>query len=100
MSDNNDYAAEHMLLFGHAPITDLSNGAKCLHPMHDALNAMMDAPGVDLEIEFVPQEIIGDDDPMVIADREDYERTVQEYRDAIQKIEEEDEWLKQGKKQF
>lgn len=94
------YTEEHILMFGHAPITDLKTGRRCIHPMHDAMATLMNAPGVDLEIEFSPHEIIGEDDPIAVADREDYEKVVQEYRDGIKRIEEEDERKARGKTQF
>lgn len=100
MTTDLDYASEHKLLFGHAPITDIKNKGGCIHPMHQVLTAMLDAPGVDLEIDFVPQEIVSTDDPASVADNEDYNRTVQEYKDAIKRIEEEDERERRGKTQF
>lgn len=100
MNADTTYVDDHLKIFGHAPITDLQSGKKCIHPIHDALTAMMSAPGVDLEIEFVPQEVIGDDDPIILADRTDYDAKVQEYRDGIKKIEEEDKRKERGKTQF
>lgn len=98
--DDQDYTTEHFAIFGHYPVPNVVTGQRCTHPDHDALGAMISAPGVDLEIEFVPQEIVGEDDPAVIAWNQDYDRKVEEYRDGIKRIEEEDEWKQKRKSQF
>ena len=86
--DKEHYRKEHMLIFGHYPVPDLSGGHQCAHPVHDALQGMMNQPGVDVEIPFNSHEVTTEDDPEALRFQEMYEEETQKWRDIIQEEEE------------
>ena len=97
MTDKEQYRKEHMLIFGHAPVTDISGRRFCAHPMHDALRGMMDMPGVDVEIPFNTHEVRTEDDPEVTAFNQAYEKAVDDARDLIAEVQEREEYDKRKK---
>lgn len=97
VTDNDAYRREHMLIFGHYPVADLSRGRKCGHPMHDYLTQLMDMPGVGVEVPFDPHEIVTEDDPEVTELEELYAKETQKWRDVIQDVEEREEYDKKKK---
>lgn len=50
--DHQAYRREHRRLFGHNPIVDLSGRSLCIHPMHRAIQAVMEQPGVGPSLDF------------------------------------------------
>ena len=99
MSDESWYRKEHILLFGHEPIPDLSLGGRCMHPIHRMIQGMMDAPGVDIEIPFNPHEVVTDDDPEVLEFERQYNDAVDSWKDVIDEIEGREEYQRRtGKK--
>lgn len=86
--EREQYVFEHVRIFGHVPILDLSGRHQCSHPGHRELEAILNAPGVDIELPFNPREVATEDDPAVIAAKERYEDRVEHYRARIAAIEE------------
>ena len=77
---------EHFRIFGHQHMPDLRTGA-CIHPDHDVIRAMIEAPGVDIEIPFEAAEVLTEDDEPVVQFNVNYEGRVQHFRDRIAEIE-------------
>lgn len=50
--DHQEYRKMHRRLFGHNPVPDLSGRSLCIHPMHRAIQAVIQQPGVEIELPF------------------------------------------------
>ncbi len=94
--DREQYVFEHVRIFGHVPILDLSGRHHCSHPGHRQLEALLNAPGVDIEVPFNPREVQTEDDPAVIAAKTRYEGRVAHYRDRVGEIEEREAFEKRA----
>ena len=84
------YSQQHYDLFGHWPLVGLDGDPRCIHPMHDKLQRMIDAPGVDVELPFNPQEVIDDDSDVAVLSRQRYDEAVRRIRSELKALDEED----------
>lgn len=84
------YRQEHMKIFGHVPIAGFGTGKRCIHPMHDAVERILSAPGVDIEIPFESRTMHTEDDAHIKAAKGAYDARVEQIREQIAEAEEED----------
>lgn len=92
MSDDErwNYRQEHMKIHGHYPIPSLDGRKYCIHPQHDAVERILDAPGVDIEIPFEFRSMFTEDDGWVQEAKGAYDKRVAQIREQIAEAEEED----------
>jgi len=50
--DMQAYRKDHRRIFGHNPIPDLSGQHLCIHPVHRALQSVIEQPGVEISLPF------------------------------------------------
>lgn len=89
-ADREFYEQQHYDLFGHWPLMGLDGDPRCVHPMHDKIQRMIDAPGVDLELPFHPNEVIDDDSDLAVLSRQRYQEAVSRIRSELRAMDEED----------
>lgn len=95
-----EYEREHERIFGHRPVADLSGRHMCVHPLHDAMQRMIESPGVNLQVQFEYRDMISDDDEVVVDAWSKYDRDVDGWKDQIKRVEAEEARKKSGKTQW
>lgn len=50
--DWDQWCAEHITLFGHAPDPDITSKTYCTHPMHGEAQRIIAAPGVEIALRW------------------------------------------------
>lgn len=98
--DRFEYEREHERIFGHRPLPDATGKHQCIHPIHDRMQRMIEAPGVNLIVQFPYQEMISDDDDIVLDAHKEYDKEVDHWRDEIQRVEAEEKRKETGKTQW
>lgn len=92
-ADRENYVHEHILIFGHVPLLDLTGRHQCTHVMHSVLEQVISAPGVDVEIPFESREVETEDDPGVIELGRRYDARVEQFKDKIADLDEREAFI-------
>jgi len=87
-----EYAKEHVNIFGHLPIPNERTGQLCCHEMHQAGKFLIEADGVDIEVPFDDAGVYTEDDEEVYRYNVAYQSKVDFYREWIAAEEEKMAW--------
>ncbi|HXG72795.1 MAG TPA: hypothetical protein VNJ04_19545 [Gemmatimonadaceae bacterium] len=84
--DHDEADREHYTIFAHWP--EPGPDGKCTNEIHQWVKGIIDQPGVEISIDFVPQEMGSVDEAGVIAQEVAYQKRVDDAHDRIREVEE------------